>query len=153
MQTHAQLTPPVQSQGVRGPVTCITWIQQRDPSKEMLCYGTGLGYLVLWRRDGRMFEELVARRIGTGTGTEILAIASDGSLAELARIVLGTQDRLVQVHRVDSRAQLHPVFSIQLSITVPWRVSFVNNTARDVYVFGIYNGQMCALFNSSRCRF
>jgi hypothetical protein len=140
VRTRAELVPPVQGQAIRGPVSCMVWIQQSDPSKEILCYATALGYLVLWiHSEKRGFEQLFAR-----AGTEIVSMASNGSSADSARIVLGMRDRVVQVHRVDSRGQLHPVFSVQLNVTVPRSVAFVDNTANNVYVFGIFNGKMCA---------
>ena len=41
------LPPP---QNLRGPVTCLKWISHRDEAYDLLCFGTSLGYLVLWRR-------------------------------------------------------------------------------------------------------
>lgn len=150
VRTHAELAPPTQSRGIRGPVSCVVWIQQREPSKDILCYGTGLGYLAFWRLgEHRRFEELFAQRIGTGT--EILAVAIDGSGMDSVRIVLATRDRLVQVHRLDSRAELHRVFSVQLNITVPRNVAFVDNADGDVYVFGS-NGKMCVASSNAHPR-
>lgn len=141
MQTHAELIPPTQNQGILGPVSCMMWIPQRDPSKEILCYGTVLGYVGVWRQgEQRRFEALYTRRIGTGA--EIMALAFDTSSVDSIRIALGTRDRVVQVHRLDSRGQLSPVFSVQLNGTVPGDVAFIDNT-RDIYVFGPYDGIMC----------
>jgi hypothetical protein len=142
VQTHAELVLPTQSQGVLGPATRMMWIQQRDPSKEILCYGTALGYLGLWRHaEQQRFEALSTRRIATGT--EIMALAFDASSVDSIRIALGTRDRVVQVHRLD-RGQLLTVFSIQLNGTVPGDIAFVDNT-RDLHVFGTYDGLMCEL--------
>jgi hypothetical protein len=124
----------------------MTWVQQRDPSKEILCYGTGLGYLAFWRHGvQRKFDELVARRVRTGA--EILALAFDVCSADSVRIALGARDGLVMVLRLDSHAQLHGVFSVQLNGTVPKTVAFAGNAEGDVYVFSIYDGRMCVSFN------
>ena len=32
----------------RGPVHCVLWITRRQDSFDLLCFGTGLGYLVIW---------------------------------------------------------------------------------------------------------
>ena len=32
----------------RGPVRCVLWIIRRQDSFDLLCFGTGLGYLVIW---------------------------------------------------------------------------------------------------------
>ena len=35
------------------PVSVTMWITPRDDAHETLCFGTGLGYLVFWRRTGK----------------------------------------------------------------------------------------------------
>lgn len=62
----------------------------------------------------------------------------DGS----ARIALGTRDRVVQVLKTDSKGELHSVFSIRLDTTVPITVGFVDNTAKDILIFSLYDGKM-----------
>jgi hypothetical protein len=142
MRTRSELAPPTQGQGIRGPVTCTMWIPQRDTTKYILCYGTVLGYLAFWRLgEQRRFEELFARRVGTGA--EITSMACDSSSLDKISIVLATRERVVQVYWFDSHAQLHAVFSVQLGSTVPKSVAFVDNAVKDVYVFGYYNGFMC----------
>ena len=32
----------------RGAVRCVLWITRRQDSFDLLCFGTGLGYLVIW---------------------------------------------------------------------------------------------------------
>jgi hypothetical protein len=87
------------------------------------------------------FEELHARRLGKGL--EITCIACDGiDDRDLVRIAIGTRDRRVQVWTFDTSAQLAPLFSVQLDVTVPKSVCFTENTARDVYIFGLYDGNM-----------
>ena len=45
LSTLEQLSFPRPTHGMRGPVSCLTWIRW-DLIWETLCYGTGLGYLV-----------------------------------------------------------------------------------------------------------
>jgi hypothetical protein len=81
------------------------------------------------------FEELFCRRIGTGC--EIICITPEQTTD---RIAIGTRDRVVQVWVYNIKDGLQSVFSIQLDTTIPRAVDFVDNTAKDVYVFGLYNG-------------
>jgi len=59
------------------PITCVAWLTPRDDNKELLCCGTGLGYLFLLKKCGCEFEELIVRQIGTGQ--EVMAISYDAS--------------------------------------------------------------------------
>jgi hypothetical protein len=60
------------------------------------------------------------------------------------RVATGTRDSVVQVWSFDSNEGLRPLFSVQLSTTVPRTLGFVDNTAQDLYVFGLYNGNWYA---------
>jgi hypothetical protein len=59
-----------------------------------------------------------------------------------ARVVLGTRDKVVEVFKIDFKGELIAAFSIRLETTVPIAVAFVDNTARDILVFGLYDGKM-----------
>jgi len=74
------------------------------------------------------------------TGQEIICITpSNGSIA---RVALGTRDKVVGVFKIDGKGELSALFCVQLETTVPITLSFVDNVARDVLVFGLYNGKM-----------
>jgi WD40 repeat protein len=77
-----------------------------------------------------------------GTGHEITCIACDDSGDDSTRLATGTRDRLVQVWKLDSKAQLHPVFSVQLDMTVPKAVVFGANGNKDIYVLGVFDGNL-----------
>jgi hypothetical protein len=81
------------------------------------------------------FEEFWCKRVGTGF--EITCIMCNHASG---RVTIGTRDRIVQVWSFDSTDGLRPLFSVQLDITVPKTLGFVDNTAQDLYVFGLYNG-------------
>ncbi|KAF8580837.1 hypothetical protein K439DRAFT_1619506 [Ramaria rubella] len=137
MTTLAQLGFPRPQYGVRGQVSCMTWVP-RDLTREMLCYGTGLGFLVYCSqtlREGK-FKEVWSNRIGKGC--EITCITCNNASG---RIAIGTRDSIVQFWNFDSNEGLRPLFSVQLDSTVPKSLGFVDNTAQDFYVFGMYNGQ------------
>ena len=112
-----KLAKPSHAQNPQDPITCTTWITPKDDSKKLLCCGTGLSYLLLWkqREPTTEFEEIMARWIGTGR--EIMAISCDTS--EIGTWVLtGTWDRCVQVWVLDSRHNLLNIFSVELPATV-----------------------------------
>ena len=66
-------------------------------------------------------------------------MAWDSPTDDTVWLATGTQDRLVQVWTLDRNGQLHSVFSVQLDVTVPRGVAFVENMEKDIYVFGLYD--------------
>jgi hypothetical protein len=157
IRTQAQLSTPNQPHVQRGQVSCVLWVTHSQDTEELLCYGTGLGYIVFWRqkpkrvsfvtierfakpdkiKDG--FVELNAQRIGTGL--EITCIANDPFSESEIRVIVGMRGMLVQVWQVDARAKMRTVFSVQLDKTVPKAVAFAENS-EDVHVFGLYDGNV-----------
>ena len=53
VNARTQLTSPHQNLIMRGPISCMMWITRDDDWEETLCYGTGLGYLNIWRLNSR----------------------------------------------------------------------------------------------------
>ncbi|KAF8573818.1 hypothetical protein K439DRAFT_1374237, partial [Ramaria rubella] len=82
------------------------------------------------------FEECWARRLGQGF--EITCICWNETSG---RVATGTRDGIVQVWTFESNEGLCPLFSVKMETTVPRTLGFVNNTAQDLYLFGLYNGQ------------
>jgi hypothetical protein len=74
------------------------------------------------------------------TGREIICITH--SHGNITHIALGTQDRVIEVFKIDVKWELNVVFCVQLDTTVPIAITFVDNMARDVLVFGLYDGKM-----------
>ena len=138
---RVELSKPSHAWNPQDPITCAAWVTPRDDNKELLCCGTGLGYLLLWkqREPAMEFEETMARRIGTGC--EVMAISCDAS--EIGtRVLTGTRDRCIQVWALDSRYNLSNIFSVELPTTVPHAVY---SHSADVIVFGMYDGEMWVL--------
>ena len=50
MEAHAQITSPERGLVLRGQPSCLEWSKRRD-ERNILAFGTGLGYVVLWRQD------------------------------------------------------------------------------------------------------
>ncbi len=85
------------------------------------------------------FEEVVVKRVGTGS--EITCITSDPTSAGTGvRLATGTRERQVMVWTFDNDV-LVPSMSIQLATTVPKGIAFVSGQ-KDLYVWGMYDGQM-----------
>ncbi|KAF8575396.1 WD40 repeat-like protein, partial [Ramaria rubella] len=155
IQSKTQLTAPKQNLLARGPVSCLTWINHRDDPNEHLCYGTALGYLVIWAQNSRdgNFEEITAKQLGTGC--KLTCITHNPVCNARPHIAIATHDSMVQVWKVDARGTLHSVFSVQLNGTVPRAVGFAdafNKDApnkeflnKDVLVFGLFDGNMHVL--------
>jgi hypothetical protein len=64
------------------------------------------------------------------------------STEEIIRLAIATRDWMVQVWRLDVRVQVQSVFSVQLDVTVPKGVAFVENMAKDIHVFRLYDGNL-----------
>ncbi|KAI6105950.1 WD40-repeat-containing domain protein [Pisolithus croceorrhizus] len=63
LEKKVELRKPNQTQNPQDPITCIVWLTLKDDNKELLCGGTGLGYLFLWKKRSHEFEETLARWI------------------------------------------------------------------------------------------
>lgn len=84
MKTQTQLQVPSQSFSQRGAARCAVWATRPQDTREVLCFGTGLGYLVVWTQsvrkvgrfdviDSRMLTQMLGRnrRFRRGECTEI----------------------------------------------------------------------------------
>ena len=114
---HYSRLSPLHNQN--DPVTAVVWITREDDVQQGLCCGTALGYLSIWtqRPNGHYdFEQVVSKRIGTGT--EIMAISAD-TAENVIRLTTATRDQSVQVWSLDSKYNLSNIFSIGLPTTVP----------------------------------
>ena len=75
-----------------------------------------------------------------GTGCEITCMACDTAAGTGVQIATGTHERQVMGWTFHNNI-LVPNFSIQLSTTVPKGIAFVYGQ-KDIYVWGMYDGQM-----------
>lgn len=143
MKTEIGIDTPGQDPVHRGPVSCVIWVTRPDELREILCYGTGLGYFMVWvqnHRSGNFLEKTTQR---LGTGQEVTCIAKNTSGEGDVRIVVGMRDRLVLLFSLDSRAQLVNTSAVQLDNTVPKSLGFADND-EDILVFGLYDGNVYA---------
>ncbi|KAG1823063.1 WD40-repeat-containing domain protein [Suillus variegatus] len=118
------------------------------PTRETLCYGTGLGFIGIWQQQGEDLEDFnakVSRRIGTGK--EIMCLTYD-HIGDDTRIASGTRDRRVQVWAFDFKGPLIPIFAVELSTTIPRTVNFNRTASRNLLVFGMYDGEIHTLRGS-----
>jgi WD domain, G-beta repeat. len=132
----------------------MVWVKRRDDLHNILAFGTALGYLVLWRQtvcttsekvfvadqsqDHDIFEECYSRRVAHGQ--ELTCLSWDSSNEVTLRLASGTRDQCIQLWSFNGK-ELHSIWSIQLTSTVPKTIGFSENPGADLYVFGIYNGQ------------
>ncbi|KAG1848866.1 hypothetical protein F4604DRAFT_1687573 [Suillus subluteus] len=159
IKSWKELTCSTHHHESRGTVSCTVWVTTRLGMAEILCYGTGLGYIVFLFRshiDVRaslivepsaniqqmQFQETCARRLGSGF--EITCMVWDSTSSEMTtRIAVGMRDKIVQVLVLNTNSQLQAVFSVRLDNTVPKSVAFADNGC--VYVFGLYDGNFIKL--------
>ncbi|KAG2029837.1 WD40-repeat-containing domain protein [Suillus americanus] len=145
LKRRLQLPSPRHIVGIQNPadpVTCVSWITRQEATRETLCYGTGLGFIGIWQQHGEGLEDFdakVSKRIGTGK--EIMCLTYDHSGND-TRIATGTRDKRVQVWSFDFKGPLIPVFSIELSTTIPRMINFNRTASRHILVFGMYDGEI-----------
>ncbi|KAI6017426.1 WD40-repeat-containing domain protein [Pisolithus marmoratus] len=117
------------------------WLTLKDKGDNILCCGTGLGYLFLWKQNSTLatpeFEETLARRVGTGQ--EIMAISW---CKRNNQLVTTTYDKRIQLWTVGTPYTLSNIFSVELPTTVPRAVYF---HGANVLVFGMYDGEIHTL--------
>lgn len=82
------------------------------------------------------FKELCAHR--TGEGCEIASLATD---AGTCRIASAARDGSIQVWTFNAEESLISLFSVRLDRTTPICVAFKDNTTKDIFVVGIYDGE------------
>lgn len=51
LQNKVELRKPSQTRNARDPITCAAWVTLKDEISDILCCGTGLGYLLLWKQN------------------------------------------------------------------------------------------------------
>jgi len=145
LKKRLQLPTPCHIVGLQNPanpVTCTCWITRQEVTHETLCYGTGLGFIGIWQQHGQGLEDFdtkISRRIGTGK--EIMCLTYDHAGND-TRIATGTCDKHVQVWTFDFKGPLVPIFSIELSTTIPHMIHFNHTASRNILVFGMYNRDM-----------
>ncbi|KAG1764295.1 WD40-repeat-containing domain protein [Suillus occidentalis] len=151
LKKRLQLPTPRQSPAIRNPVdpvTCACWITRQEATRETLCFGTGLGFLGIWQQQGEgleNFDAKVSRRIGNGK--EIMCLTYDHA-GDDTRIASGTRDRRVQVWSFNFKGLLIPIFSVELSTTIPRTVNFKHSASRNLLVFGMYDGEVHTLWGT-----
>jgi hypothetical protein len=123
----------------------MVWAKRREDAVETLVFGTGNGYLVLWRHNRRQpddresqFEEVFSKRVGSGD--EITALSCDRATEGNLRLGSGTRDGYVQLWIFNGKT-LDARFSVKVTGTIPKTLDFVDNARSDLYVFGTYNGR------------
>ncbi|KAG1797458.1 WD40-repeat-containing domain protein [Suillus plorans] len=147
---HTHLTP-CQTPAIQNPadpVTCACWITRQEATRETLCYGTGLGFISIWQQQGedsKDFHAKVSRRIGTGKEIMCLTYNHTGDETRIASV---TRNRWVQVWAFDSKGPLIPIFSVELSTTIPCTVQFKRTASRNLLVFGMYDSEIHTLRGS-----
>jgi hypothetical protein len=118
---------------------------------ETLCFGTGLGYLVVWRQDeGGRFAEILAKRLGQGR--EILGIAMDTPMKDHVRFAVGTRCGSIQLWKYDHNGMVNLLKAVAVGETIPRNVAFASND-NTLRVFGFYDGYMyvqAVVFNFNR---
>jgi hypothetical protein len=156
LDTGDPVDTPERGYMLRGPPTCTAWTEGPDDGRIILAFGTGMGYLIFWCVDRLKVStiisieaqltcpqakcvELYSKRVAFGN--EITCVCWKVTEESTLQLASGTRDRCIQLWTFNGK-ELRSIFSIQLQVTVPKNIAFVDNeTTNDyLYVFGTYNG-------------
>ena len=159
VKTHGHMQVPHHSLAQRGAVCCVLWAKIPNEAHEMLFFGTGLGYLVMWtmsvsesvpiqgiiltvlnfiQGDPEEFSEVSVQR--AAHGREVTSLASSKAAGDSVYIAVGMEDRAVLLYKLQSD-KLLAVFSVELDCSIPAAVAFTEN-GEDVLVFGMKDGNV-----------
>jgi hypothetical protein len=145
-------TPPKRPKQL-GQVTAVRWLSIRNDPRLIVCFGTTLGCLCLWRQSSKdVYEEIAIETIGGGK--EILTIEADKPTLNDVRFAIGTWCGHVQVWKYDSSGSLSNIFAVTIGKTVPRKVVFSQTASskskgKTVVAYGYSDGQMYVCFDES----
>jgi hypothetical protein len=80
-----------------------------------------------------------------GFSSQITCIASRECTQSPIKLAVGNRNRGIQVLTFNHKKSIQSLFAVELDMTVPVSLGFVDNPRKDVYVFGLYNGCLCIL--------
>ncbi|TFK59710.1 WD40 repeat-like protein [Pluteus cervinus] len=133
------LRTPAQPQ--RGIATTLAWSSESRLG-ETLCFGTQLGFLVIWREDtSEGFKEVFSRKIGSGA--EIVCLATD-TTSPLTKIAAGMRDRGITVWTIDDQNNVENIFSVRLNTTMAATLAF-HPSEHSLLVFGLEDRKVHSL--------
>ncbi|KAF9233649.1 WD40-repeat-containing domain protein [Melanogaster broomeanus] len=136
---QVQATKPSQMRNPHDPITCVAWLTHKNDIQEILCGGTGLRYVILWRQRAdatTKFDEVWSRRICSGH--EIMHVTCE-TFDTNTRIATATRNKGVQLWSLDSKYHLSNIFSVERPTTVPRTLCFHGG---DIVVFGMYDREI-----------
>lgn len=86
------------------------------------------------------FKEGFANRLGSGA--EITCLAWVSVDPECYRVAAGTYAKQIQVCHMDGKGQVTPIYSVELDSTIPKAIGFMSKSSKDLFVFGMWDGQL-----------
>ena len=125
-------------------ISAIAWIIP-DDAYLTLCYASSLGMLVFCREAAgqqQCFEEILAKRLGSGTA--ITCIATGASDRAATRLATASRDGLVQAWVFTLPNKLDNIFSLNFTNTIPIGLAFTGNAGenQNILFFDLVNGNM-----------
>ena len=125
-------------------ISAVAWVVP-DDAYLTLCYATSLGMLIFCREAAgqqQRFEEILAKRLGSGTA--ITCIATGTSDRAATRLATASRDGLVQAWVFTLPNKLENTFSLNFANTIPIGLAFVNNAgeSENILFFDLVNGNM-----------
>lgn len=156
LQTLASVTVPLHNRSF-GPVTAMTWATRE--LDDMLVYGTGSGYIVIFEAERGVCSSSHNASIGQSRLTTVQGtfrtvwnykVPTDGEVHSLCaqtttnsrvRIAYTTRNRAIEVVEFSPPKVFTRVYGVEMGATVPRAAVFAEN-GHDLHVFSMFDGMM-----------
>ncbi|KAI0766263.1 WD40-repeat-containing domain protein [Irpex lacteus] len=141
MKSYKEVSAPPQRM-YNDAISAVAWMIP-DDAYLTFCYASSLGMLVFCREGAgqhRRFEEVLARRLGSGTA--ITCVATGPSDRAAMRLATASRDGLVQAWVFTLPNRLENTFSLNFTNTIPIGLAFADNTRGDLLFFDLVAGRM-----------
>lgn len=141
MKSYKEISAPPQRM-YNDAISAVSWLIPSD-AYLTFCYATSLGMLVFCRESAgqqRRFEEVLARRLGSGTA--ITCVATGTSDRAAMRLATASRDGLVQAWVFTLPNRLENTFSLNFTNTIPIGLAFAANPGGDILFFDLVAGRM-----------
>ncbi|KAJ3504450.1 hypothetical protein NLJ89_g7925 [Agrocybe chaxingu] len=140
-----ELRLPDQNIDEKNYVASVCWLMKPYESVDTLCYGNGTGFLVFLQHCPSQNGFNIIHSCRIGGGREISTITADRDSHDAStRIAMGTRDKYVQVWTFDANTRTLLLCNSKVygesHEVIPKALAFDNNSERDLYVFGIFDG-------------
>ncbi|KAF8735549.1 hypothetical protein AX14_001869 [Amanita brunnescens Koide BX004] len=125
-----------------GQITCVNWLGGSAEERNMLCFGTGRGFVAIFQASGNsteMGEASIMRAFDWGDSTEAMAFEP-----AIKRLLVSSHYGKIRMYSVEANGNLSASWESSMRDEIPRSLLFLENS-RDAAVFGLEKGSVVYL--------